>query len=533
MFRYQPRFFTSMVEPLSNVVSWRHFGSHFLCLFLLLSSPLCAQEAAAPQAGEAVAPAAPKYQTLAVHPALAGNTPQARQTRSRVVGEIRAMLRGELPLEDEANRAKFDGWYNQYLFASMTQPENFATLDIARQRFLRQDLGFAKNQAVHDYLLKNLTLPLMTKIVRENYHPAVRYNAMLIISHLNIVEVATTGQRVPPIPLLDALVVILDELQDEKQSDAVKLAAWVGVLRHVQLNRINPQIPANAVQMIRSTASKLLAEKDPPAGRSLSGHVWMQRRAIEVLTSVETPGLPGDVISQIEAMAADNQAPMSLRLTAARSLGSLPYGAGTKATPGGSATHLGALAARICRTEMERVEQEKKAIAEATTGTGGGGFDDMMMGDEAGMEGDDGGGLAEMFDQENTGGGNVGSNLSDEQREELKYTKRMLRYRLYYVLVGLGSEKENTGLFKVSDPANKAQVKKITNMVTGILEELEPPEPEDGKALVELDRDQLLQKLRKQVRQLESATVKESAAGGAGSDQDLPGAGVRRQGKPG
>jgi len=153
------------------------------------------------------------------------------------------------------------------------------------------------------------------------------------------------------------------------------------------------------------------------------------------------------------------------------------------------------------------------------------------MDDEAGMEGDDGGGLAEMFDQENTGGGNVGSNLSDEQREELNYTKRMLKYRLYYVLVGLGSEKENTGLFKVSDQVNKAQVKKITNMVTGILEELEPPEPEEGKALVELDRDQLLQKLRKQVRQLESATVKESAAGG--SDQDLPGAGVRRQGQEG
>ena len=143
MFRYQPRFFTSMVEPLSNVVSWRYFGSYFLCLSLLFSSTLSAQEPAAPADGEAVAPAASKYQTLPVHPALAGK--QASTTRNRVLGEIRAMLRGELPLEDEANRAKFDGWYNQYLFASMTQPENFATLDIARQRFLRQDLGFAKD----------------------------------------------------------------------------------------------------------------------------------------------------------------------------------------------------------------------------------------------------------------------------------------------------------------------------------------------------------------------------------------------------
>jgi len=506
------------VEPVRNVVSWRSFGAHFLCLCLLLTSTLSAQEPAAPADGAAAAPApAAKYQTLPVHPALAGNTPQARQVRNRAAGEIRAMLHGELKLDEEANKVKFDFWYTQYLFASMTQPENFATLDIDRQKFLRQDVGFAKDQAVHDYLVKNLTLPQMTAIVRGNFHPAVRYNAMLIISKLNIVEVPTTGQRVPPIPLLDALVVILDELQNEKQSDAVKLAAWVGVLRHVQLNRIKQQIPPNAVQIIRTTAMKLLAEKAPSAGRSLSGHVWMQRRAIEVLTAVETPGAPGDVVSQIEAMAADSQAPLALRLTAARSLGRLPYGMGTKATPGGSATHLGALAAVICRTEMSRVAEEKKTREQAAGGFSDGGFDDMGMDDDLGMEGDeDPSGSAEMFDQGNTGGGNVGSNLSDDQREELSYTKRILKYRLYYVLVGLGKEKEDTGLFKVAaDPANKAQVRKIVNMVTGILEELDPAEPENGQALIELNRDQLLQKLRKHVRQLESATAVESAAAGA------------------
>ncbi|MFP6574737.1 MAG: hypothetical protein VB912_06260, partial [Pirellulaceae bacterium] len=116
MFRYQPRFFTSMVEPLSDVVSWRHFGSHFLCLFLLLSSPLCVQEAAAPEGGEAAVPAiALKYQTLPVHPALAGNTAKVRVVRNGAAGEIRAMLRGDLTLEDETNKAKFDFWYTQYL----------------------------------------------------------------------------------------------------------------------------------------------------------------------------------------------------------------------------------------------------------------------------------------------------------------------------------------------------------------------------------------------------------------------------------
>ena len=187
MLRVQCRFFGSLVEPVRDVVSWRYLSAHFLCLFLLWSSTLSAQQPAAPAGGEAAAPAvvASKYQTLQVHEVLAGNTPQARQLRRTVVAEVRKMLRGELKLEDEANKAKFDGWYMQYYFAAMTQPENFSTLDIARQNFLRQDVVFAKDQKVHDYLVKTLTLPQMKAIVRGNFHPAVRYNAMLIISNLN------------------------------------------------------------------------------------------------------------------------------------------------------------------------------------------------------------------------------------------------------------------------------------------------------------------------------------------------------------
>jgi hypothetical protein len=191
---------------------------------------------------------------------------------------------------------------------------------------------------------------------------------------------------------------------------------------------------------------------------------------------------------------------------------------------------------------MERVENEKKALEQASQGTGFSGMDDMMMDDE-GMDGGDSESMAEMFGQGGgdaglDGGGGGGSNLSDEQNEELSYTKRMLKYRLFYVQRGLGEEigkagsVTKTGLFaKVSD-AEKVQVQQIHAMLTGILEELEPPEPEEGKPLVFLDRDQLLQKLRKQVRQLEAATSQ--AAGGAqakSDDEALPGVGIPRANK--
>jgi len=501
-------------------------------LFLFTSNTLSAQDAPAAKPPAA----AVQYQVLPTHPALSGNTPQARLVRNRVAGEIRQMLRGDLSWDDDANKSKFNAWYGQYVFASMTQPGNFATLDVTRQKFLRQDLGTAKVQAVHDHLAKQLTLPQMTTIVRGNFHPAVRYNAMLIISSLNNVEVPTTGQRVPPIPLLDALVVILDELKNEKQMDAVKLAAWIGVLRHVQLNRINNQIPPNAMQMIRDISKATLLQKEPPATRSYSGHVWMQRRAIDVLVAAGT-GADAGIISQIEGLTSQVDAPMSLRLTAARALGNLEYQAGAKTTPVTAALKLGALAAVVCRAEMERVENEKKALEQASQGTGFSGMDDMMMDDE-GMDGGDSESMAEMFGQGGgdaglEGGGGGGSNLSDEQNEELSYTKRMLKYRLFYVQRGFGEEVGRAGsvtktglLAKVSD-AEKVQVQQIHSMLTGILAELEPPEPEEGKPLVFLDRDQLLQKLRKQVRQLEAATSQ--AADGAqakSGDEALPGVGI-------
>ncbi|MFP6620692.1 MAG: hypothetical protein VB877_15210 [Pirellulaceae bacterium] len=503
-------------------------------LCLLLGKTLSAQDAPA----AAVPAAAVQYQVLPTHPALSGDTPQARLVRSRVAGEIRQMLRGDLSWDDDANKSKFNAWYGQYVFAAMTQPANFSTLDVTRQKFLRQDLGTAKVQVVHDYLAKELTLPQMTSIVRGNFHPAVRYNAMLIISSLNNVEVPTTGRRIPPIPLLDSLVVILDELKDEKQTDAVKLAAWIGVLRHVQLNRINNQIPPNAMQMIRDISKAILLQKEPPITRSYSGHVWMQRRAVDVLVAAGT-GADAEIVGQIEALTSQEDVPMSLRLTAARALGALEYKVGARTTPSTAAIRLGALAAVVCRAEMERVANEKKALEQEFRGVGSSGMDEMM--EDEGMEGEDTESMAEMFGQGGADGGlegGGGSNLSEEQNEELSYTKRMLKYRLYYVQRGLGEEigkrgvVTKTGLFaKVSD-AQKPQVQQIYSMLTGILAELEPPEPEEGKPAIFLDRDQLLQKLRKQVRQLEAATGQ--AAGGAqakSGDGALPGVGIPRTNK--
>ena len=66
----------------------------------------------------------------------------------------------------------------------------------------------------------------MKQLAAGPYHPAVQVNAMLMIGELNSVEQ-------PPTPLPEALDAMIAAVQDTKLSDAVRVAALVGIERHV------------------------------------------------------------------------------------------------------------------------------------------------------------------------------------------------------------------------------------------------------------------------------------------------------------
>ncbi len=109
--------------------------------------------------------------------------------------EIRSMVRGA-PLD----QTKAMNWYGRVVFASMTQPSLFAKLPDYRLLVIKdlQDAA-TKNPAMYAYV-KNLAYSVATKMVNpeSNYHPAVRYNAMLLIGALNDTEAVTVGSGHSP-----------------------------------------------------------------------------------------------------------------------------------------------------------------------------------------------------------------------------------------------------------------------------------------------------------------------------------------------
>ncbi|MEE3372788.1 MAG: hypothetical protein VX346_25865 [Planctomycetota bacterium] len=266
-----------------------------------------------------------------------------------------------------ADAAQFNAYYTTYYFPRMTRydPVSLGELAGNRQELLRR-LQSSRNPAAKT-ALNNLALTEMAKLVTGNYHPAVRYNAMLLVGAINSREGRSTNPVQEPLPVPQAMVIMLAALEQPDQHDAVTVAALVGVLRHVDLDRQlealqgrNGFIDATSRQRIATIARTLVEQQAPPAGRSLAGHTWIRRRALEILGSV--PGSAGSLATlSLNLLSADaNVVPLSLRCTAARMLERVRDPQGLNAAPAEVAEQLGQFAVVAVRGELARVESRDK-----------------------------------------------------------------------------------------------------------------------------------------------------------------------------
>ena len=252
----------------------------------------------------------------------------------------------------------FDTYYRTYALARWSVPDNFPALAAFRKTDLGNLLKQSKSGAIHDHL-NALALDFMRKMAGE-CHPAARFNAMLMIGELNSVEPA--GSSVPPVPLPAALPVLVGAVEDSKQIGAVKVAALIGILRHINLGGVKA---ADAVTSVSDSALAVIASSRPPS-RSADGHAWMRKLAAEILGELGTPGASGAVSTALAGLVADAAAPFFARCTAAEALGKLTYPADAGIDPSKLAVPLGRLAADACTAESEaQADAEARAKAEA------------------------------------------------------------------------------------------------------------------------------------------------------------------------
>lgn len=482
--------------------------------------------AASSQGADVGGPPAEGFKTLPPNKTLSTDKKKQREIEAL----INHIVRGS-PMA--GSEAVFDAWYTSYVFPQWTQTteENFSTLPKERDKFIRDsmELSGAKNPTAHSRLL-DLAHTKLAEIAQDaEFHPAVRYNAILTVGLLNETEPNRgSGMRQMPEPYIKALATLLEELKKPGNNEAVRVGALLGITRHLEWDNAKPagsgkKIPAAMRKEAIDELTSMVNTKIPPKGRSVEGQTWLRRRALEALGKAYALNVDPSFASLLSVMIADDAEPISLRCTAADVMAHVDYPATAPPAISSMAKDLGYLAIFACNSELLRLEDLKKyderllRVSGGATGGGGGGMPGMPgmpgagggggMPAMPGMPGADGGGAAGgmpgMPGMPGGGAFNKGGKAasSDPKHYRVDYSKRRLRAELFAVQLALGRKKKDSsekGLLEYAKaPADTESLQTITTHVEGIIRIVE----EQDQSAEDYEKE-----LRKEMRKLETLT---------------------------
>jgi len=243
---------------------------------------------------------------------------------SRTKMQIMQALRNQGAYQQQ--REKFDPYFKAYLFPKMTifSAENLA--EIAKDRTSLIKLIQSANDGQAQQYLTNMSLQLAAVIARDNYHPASRYNAVLVLKDLDQRYTSGFGTNAtPPVPLpkaTEALVRLVEEEEFEgvKVPKSVKLGALVGLERHSRFG-----IDEQLVSRVSAAALEVVAQQEPPPEVQRKVHDWIRCNAAQVLANLSKEGPSEEVHTALTSMIADEAMNLDDRSTIAAQLRKIDY----------------------------------------------------------------------------------------------------------------------------------------------------------------------------------------------------------------
>jgi hypothetical protein len=221
---------------------------------------------------------------------------------------------------DESDSKLFDDHY-KFVIAEMTLPGSYDKLAAKRESLKQKDLvplGRAPNPELHSRLTNFLVTMLPRLIADSEYLPAVRVNWTLILGDLNATE-PQFGKGDVPLP--EALPELQKLYIDEHQHIAVRLAALVGIARHVEKSNLSADTRQRLAQ-----AMTAIIEKKKPTEFGQDVHDFFRRRTIDALRGIlDVAPDTGDaaVATALADFTADAAVRLHYRCEAAAALGML------------------------------------------------------------------------------------------------------------------------------------------------------------------------------------------------------------------
>jgi hypothetical protein len=416
-----------------------------------------------------------------------------KESRGKERTAIRALLKN--PTSSAADLTTLQTYLQEYGLARWTVKAHEHEVRQFR-RELHTNFRRIKSPQTYDQI-NDFVLGMLGEMASGNYSPVARINAMLAIGGLNVREPARSTEQA--VPLAQALTLMLEAYRDPNQIDGVRLAALLGIFRHVSLGIVDAETRDSQVLPVMLELAKA---NQPPDGRSTEGHAWFRVRAMETLGALAVTGQQGEVANTLGDAAGDEKNPLWVRCTAARCLGQLNYADPTGMDPANFMAKLTQLAIAICSQEVATLEKLKRdELIAGHTGRGGGRMpagvgvntrNEGMSLMSGGREEETGGRKAGRT----SGGPGMGLMMEDEEEDtmetrRIKGSRRRLKDRMVSVLKGLGTDEKREGGIRagihdlITDPDQETLLNKLTVAITTLLGALNDTETLDSVALDE------------------------------------------------
>ena len=217
------------------------------------------------------------------------------------------------PARFATDRAQFIEFFDKYYFPAMTRyaPNDLAQLGKMREDLFGRFLWSTTDENVQNELTQMALAKMWPIAPSSKYHPAVRYNAVLIIGALDKTY-AAAGR--PPVPLkkgTEDLQLILKSAAGGKQvPPLLVVGALVGMQRHTLYHDSMERAMAEEVS---TTAQKLSTMDGPLPEIDSKVAEWIRMQAATVLANLGSPGAKGEVLSALAKLVTGQTTPkMSL-----------------------------------------------------------------------------------------------------------------------------------------------------------------------------------------------------------------------------
>tara|TARA_R110002049_G_scaffold72490_2_gene187155 strand:- start:173558 stop:175384 length:1827 start_codon:yes stop_codon:yes gene_type:complete len=436
---------------------------------------------------------ATQYKKMPMHPKfLEASTVRQMETAAKDLARARDLSAVRNPRFAQV-------YYELYLPAKITQiPEALPEISKLTEEVTKNLAGAQRSNnpgaaAIVQSLFKGLK-----PVAEGDYHPAARITALSIIGRLDSKAGSTTAKRAP-VPFAGSFPLLLAQYNKEDNPDGVRAAALQGLHRFVSIGfpSLRPQDTAPVID-----AMQKLLDSDPPAGRDRMSHAYLQRFAVDILTtlkpadeklgetlvSVSTEPSRHDLIALYSASklasvgkyggAIDNPEPLLNQWTA-RAMRAFQYEYERLVMLDG----IGAASSQPPKPESTVIKKEDQ-VRVPMGGYGGDDYEEDMEDDGGSFE-DDGGGYDDMDESYEDDDGFGYTYTANPQPPEVIASRRRLNHVLQQIHRGVtGSTKAGVpsrpaGLLAAAKDPNKRKIQKWAESMAELVTALNDPVHDD------------------------------------------------------